>query len=64
VWPVWVGERYEAAEAELLGERMDAVTKTLFEVIDLKGCQESAKESEARFENERRCLTEEHWSRL
>lgn len=62
-WHVWVGERYEAAEAELLGERMNAVTKSLFKVIDLNGCQETAEESEARFETERRCYTDEHWSR-
>jgi hypothetical protein len=60
----WVFQRYGATEAELLGKRMDAVTESLFEVIELNGCQESAKKSEAIFENERRCLTEEHWSRL
>jgi len=62
-WHVWVRQRYETAEAELLEHRLKAVTESLFEVIDLKGCQETAKESEARFENERRCYMDEHWSR-
>ncbi|KAG7531574.1 hypothetical protein FFLO_04233 [Filobasidium floriforme] len=62
-WNVWVRQRYETADAELLGQRMEAVTKTLFEAIDLNGDQEQVTESEARFENERRCYTDEHWSR-
>jgi hypothetical protein len=62
-WHVWVRQRYETAEAELLGQRMEAVTKILLEVIDLNGNQEQVTESEARFENERRCYTDEHWSR-